>query len=88
MIGMVDMGARDCVEEGRVMMRDRGREGGTEGEGLTDGFGRRKSACEQEGLVCRERRGASRFGRERFGLSVILLCGGSGFTSFRLGFRA
>ena len=88
MIGMVEMGARDCVDEGRVMMRDRGREDGTEREGSTDDFGRRKSAWEQERLVCRERGGASRFGRERLGLSVILLCVGSGFTSFLLGFRA
>ena len=52
-----------CVEEGRVMMRDRGREEGTEREGSTDDFGRQKSAWEQERLVCREREGASGFGR-------------------------
>jgi hypothetical protein len=41
---MVEMEARDCVDEGRVMMRDRGREEGMEGKGSTDELGRWKRA--------------------------------------------
>ena len=81
-----------CVEEGRVMMRDRGRGGRAEREGSTEEFGRQKSAWEQERLVRREQEGASRFGSdgrlERRGLSVRVLCVGNGFRSFHLGFCA